>query len=66
MEFVNLESVHSTGLSTFNADSLKVNLLALGGDFVFTFPKINLNVEHYNLSVILVNALVLEGDGAIQ
>ncbi|PNF16735.1 hypothetical protein B7P43_G00851 [Cryptotermes secundus] len=66
LDYVNLDGVHSTKLSDFLVHTFTFGLVGLEVVLNITFPEINLQLEHYNISGIGIDIIPFEGDGEIQ
>jgi hypothetical protein len=66
LDFVDLNGVHSTGLSEFLVHTFTFNLEGLEVVLNITFPELNLEIDHYNISGVALNVIPYVGDGIIQ
>jgi hypothetical protein len=66
LDYVNVGGVHSTKLSDFLVHKFTFGLAGLKVVLNVTFPEVNLQIDHYNISGILVDIVPFVGDGGIQ
>jgi hypothetical protein len=61
-----VDGVHSTKLSEFLVHTFTFGLAGLQVVLNITFPEINLQVDHYNISGIAIDVIPFVGDGEIK
>lgn len=66
LDYANLDGVHSTKLSDFLVHAFTFGLAGLKVVLNVTFPEINLQIDHYNISGIGIDIIPFDGDGEIR
>lgn len=61
-----MDGIHSTKLSEFLVNTFTFNLAGLEVVFNVTFPELNLKIDYYNISGILINYVPFLADRALQ
>ncbi|KDR15842.1 hypothetical protein L798_09552 [Zootermopsis nevadensis] len=65
LDYINVDGIHSTKLSEFLVNSFTFSLADLKVVFNFTFPELNLRIDHYSFSAVVMNIIPLLGDGEV-
>jgi len=66
VDSLNVKGIHSTKLSEFIVHTFTFNLLRLSVVLNVTFPELTLDLDHYDLSGVVISIVPVDGDGSIQ
>lgn len=61
-----MDGIRSTKLSEFIVHTFTFDLLRLSIVFNVTFPELNLDLDHYDLSGVVIDIVPADGNGTIQ
>ena len=63
---MNVKGIRSTKLSEFLVHTFIFDLQGLSVVLNVTFPEINLDLDHYDLSAVAVSVIPIDGNGTLQ
>lgn len=66
VDFLNVDGVRSTKLSEFLVHTFIFDLTGLAVVLNVTFPEINLDLDHYDLSAVALTIIPVDGNGTLQ
>jgi hypothetical protein len=61
-----VKGIRSTKLSEFLVHTFTFDLTGLSVVLNITFPELNLDLDHYDFSAVLINIIPVDGNGTIQ
>jgi len=66
IDFLNVAGIYSTKLSEFIVHTFIFDLTGLSVVLNVTFPELNLDLDHYDFSAIILDIIPADGNGTLQ
>jgi len=66
VDFLNVQGIHSTKLSEFLVHTFTFDVLGLSVVLNVTFPELTLDLDHYDLSAVILDIIPADGNGTLQ
>lgn len=61
-----MQGIHSTKLSEFLVHTFTFDVLGLSVVLNVTFPELTLDLDHYDLSAVILDIIPADGNGTLQ
>ena len=63
---MNVDGIRSTKLSEFIVHTFTFELMELSVVLNVTFPELNLDLDHYDFSAVILSIIPADGNGTLQ